>query len=161
MKLQAEHLRHCILVVYIQRHNQNLPINYSRKKLHLRCSTGFWIYFWYTCKNCCRKRQSFLLRLCCYLHSQKVWASITQNHDMFQKKLLFLTDQISLKIIFKTFFVDFGRDFSCSVAMFLSKAPTKRYQKIWSNFCSIVFLFASAPKAYLRFLKFCFTNWEQ
>ena len=77
-----------------------------------------------------QKKIKLSFKACCYLHSQKVWASIIQNHDMFKKKLLLLTDQISLKIIFKTFFVDFGRDFSCSVAMFLSKAPTKRYQKI-------------------------------
>ena len=32
-----------------------------------------------------------------------------------------LTDQISLKIVFKIFLVDFGRDFSCSKSMFLPK----------------------------------------
>ena len=49
-----------------------------------------------------------------------------------------LTYQISLEIIFKISFVDFGHDFSCSKSMFLSKAPTARYKKIWNNFCSIV-----------------------
>ena len=58
----------------------------------------------------------------------------------------FLIDQISLKIIFKIFFVALGRDFSCSNSVFLSKAPTARYEKIRHNFCSIVFLVASTPK---------------
>ena len=58
----------------------------------------------------------------------------------------FLTDQISLKIIFKIFFVALARDISCSNSMFLSKAPTARYKKIRHNFCSIVFLVASTHK---------------
>ena len=60
---------------------------------------------------------------------------------MFQKKaavwIRLLVDQISLKIIFKIFFVDFGRDFSCSRSMFHSKAPTALYKKMWNSFCSI------------------------
>ena len=100
-----------------------------------------------------QKKIKLSFKVCCYLHSQKVWASIIQNHDMFKKKLLLLTDQISLKIIFKTFFVDFGCDFSCSKSMIFSKAPTERYKKIWNNFCFIiVFQFASAQKLYLRSL---------
>ena len=77
-----------------------------------------------------QKKIKLSFKVCCYLQSQKVWTSILQNDDMFQKKPLLLTDQIYLKIIFKTFFVDFGRNFSCSKSMFLSKAPTERYKKL-------------------------------
>ena len=144
-----------VFQLFVQRHNQNTVahlrrsfsgVNYFCKNLHLRCSTGFWIH--------------------CNLQSQKVWVSITQNHDTFQKKAAvsigLLADQISLKLIFKIFLVDFGRDISCYKSMFLSKAPTACHKKMWNSiFVSIVFLFASAQKVYLRFLKFCFTNWKQ
>ena len=79
-----------------------------------------------------QKKIKLSFMVCCYLYSQKVWASIRQNHV--SKKaavwMVLLTDQISLKIIFKIFFVDFGREFSCSKLMFLSNAPTARYKKI-------------------------------
>ena len=49
---------------------------------------------------------------------------------MFQKKAVIVNRSNISKNNFKTFFVDFGRDFSYFKSMFLSKAPTERYKKI-------------------------------
>ena len=54
----------------------------------LLCSTGFWIYFWYTRKKYCRKK-SFLLWYVATFIVKKVWTSIMQNHGIFKKKLWF------------------------------------------------------------------------
>ena len=65
-----------------------LAVNYFRKKLHLRGSTGFWIHFWHTCKKCCRKKWSFLLRHVAALEVRKFGpVYIIQNQDMFEKNL--------------------------------------------------------------------------
>ena len=50
-----------------------------------------------------------------------------------------ITDQISLKIIFQNIFCWFGRDFSCSKTMFLSKALTPRDKKNEIIFVSLCF----------------------
>ena len=66
----------------------------------------------------------------------------TKSRHVWKKTSVWMglsTDQISLKIIFRIVFVDFGRDFSCSKSNFLSKAPTSGYKKMWNNFCCIVF----------------------
>ena len=98
MNFHAEHLHHCILVAYIKRHNQNLVehlrwgllvVNYFRKKLHLRCPTGFWIHFWYTCIS---------FKVCCYLHSQKVFNTKSWHVSIVAVWMGLLTDQISLKM---------------------------------------------------------------
>ena len=102
--------------------------------------TGCWIHFWYTCKKYCRNKWSFHLghaptfivkrfgpvkykTLC--LKKAAVWMGL-------------LADQKSLKIIFKIFFVDFMRVFSCSKSMLFSKAPTSGYKKMWNNYCCIL-----------------------
>ena len=93
-----------------------------------------------------QKKIKLSFKVCCYLQSQKVWASIIQNHVMFQKSCRLNGIVNRSNISKKIFYVDFGRDFPCSKSIFLSKAPTARYKKVWNNFCSIVFLFASAQK---------------
>ena len=57
----------------------------------------------------------------------------TKSRHVWKKTSVWMglsTDQISLKIIFRIVFVDFGRDISCSKSNFLSKAPTSRYKSV-------------------------------
>ena len=85
IKLQVEHLQHCIVVVYIQRRIQNLAenlrwslsaVNYFRKKLHLRCSMGFWQYIPdILVKNAAEKNESL--------------GQYNTKSSMFEKKLPF------------------------------------------------------------------------
>ena len=93
-----------------------------------------------------QKKLKLSFKVCCYLQSQKVWASIIQNHVMFQKSYCLNGIVNRSDISKKIFYVDFWRDFPCSKSIFPSKAPTARYKEVWNNFCSIVFLFASAQK---------------
>ena len=87
-----------------------------------------------------QKKIKLSFKVCCYLQSQKVWTSIIQNDDMFQKKLLLLTDQISLKIIFKTFLLILGVTFlvpsQCSFPK-LQLNVTKKYEIILFHCVSI------------------------
>ena len=60
-----------------------------------------------------------------------------------------VTDQIFLKIIFLNIFCWFGRDFSCSKTMFLSKASTPRDKKYEIIFVSLCFYLHQLKKRIL------------
>ena len=76
-----------------------------------------------------QKKIKLSFKVCCYLQSQKVWASIIQNQNF--KKSCRLNGIVNRSNISKKiFYVDFGRDFPCSKSIFLSKAPTARYKKV-------------------------------
>ena len=66
---------------------------------------------------------------------------------------------ISLKTFFK-YFCEFGAWLFLFQVNVTFQSSNSTLQKIWNNFCCIVFLFASAQKACLGFLKFCLTNWK-
>ena len=117
-----------VFQLFVQRHNQNTVahlrrsfsgVNYFCKNLHLRCSTGFWIH-------------------CNLPKSKSLGQHYTKSRHVSKKAAVsmgLLADQISLKLIFKIFLVDFGRDISCYKSMFLSKAPTACHKKMWNSIC--------------------------
>ena len=76
-----------------------------------------------------QKKIKLSFKVCCYLQSQKVWASIMQNQNF--KKSCRLNGIVNRSNISKKiFYVDFGRDFSCPKSILLSKAPTACYKKV-------------------------------
>ena len=77
-----------------------------------------------------QKKLKLSFKVCCYLQSQKVWASIIQNHVMFQKSCLLNGIVNRSDISKKIFYVDFWRDFPCSKSIFPSKAPIARYKEV-------------------------------
>ena len=116
IKLQAEHLQHCIVVVYIQRriHNpaENLRWSFSTVKLHLRCSTGFWMYISdVLVKNAAEKNESFAQY---NTKSRHVWKKAAIWMGL-------LTNQISLKIFLKYFLLILGVAFLVPSQYFFPK----------------------------------------
>ena len=93
-----------------------------------------------------QKKIKLSFKVCCYLQSQKVWASIIQNHVMYQKKAAvwkgLLTDQISLK---KYFMLILGLTF-----LVLSKYSFPRLQLYFTKRYEIIFV---SLRFYLRLHK--------
>ena len=97
-----------------------------------------------------------VLKVLCYLQSEKIWVAVLQTLYMFAKNYHFhwIAGRASIisKYIIYIFF-NFGRDFYGFFPILFPKAPASYCKKILTNFWCIPLLYLWPQKLGLRFLK--------